>query len=78
MPLPAPTTLARHWPNSLILTWCPPTCALDRLYQRAAFASEKDRVAHVLGMYEQQVAGMLAMQKKKKPRRTAKSKADKV
>lgn len=47
--------------------------AVDRLYRRAAFASESDRVAHLLGMYEQQVAGMLAAQKK--PRRTAKPKA---
>lgn len=52
--------------------------AVDRLYRRATFASESDRVAHLLGMYEQQVAGMLAMQKQKKPRQTAKSKADKV
>lgn len=52
--------------------------AVDRLYRRAAFASESDRVAHLLGMYEQQVAGMLAMQKQKKPRRTTKYKADKA
>ncbi|WP_282603985.1 DNA methyltransferase [Paracoccus sp. PARArs4] len=52
--------------------------AVDRLYRRTAFASESDRVAHLLGMYEQQVAGMLATQKQKKPRRTAKSKADKI
>src|SRR5690606_18030813 len=38
--------------------------AVDRLYRRAAFTSEGDRVAHLLGMYEQQVAGMLATQKK--------------
>lgn len=47
--------------------------AVDRLYRRAAFASESDRVTHLLGMYEQQIAGMLAAQKK--PRKTAKSKA---
>lgn len=46
--------------------------AVDRLYRRAAFTSEGDRVAHLLGMYEQQVAGMLAAQKK--PRKTAKTK----
>lgn len=46
--------------------------AVDRLYRRAAFASESDRVAHLLGMYEQQVAGMLATQK---PKRTRKAKA---
>lgn len=51
---------------------------MDRLYRRAAFTSEKDHVAHVLGMYEQQMAGMQAMQKQKNPRRTVKSKADKV
>lgn len=45
--------------------------AVDRLYRRAAFASEGDRVAHLLGMYEQQVAGMLAAQK---PKRTRKAK----
>lgn len=44
--------------------------AVDRLYRRASFSSEGDRVAHLLGMYEQQVAGMLAAQKK--PRKTAK------
>lgn len=46
--------------------------AVDRLYRRAAFASESDRVAHLLGMYEQQVAGMLAAQK---PKRARKNKA---
>ena len=44
--------------------------AVDRLYRRAAFASESDRVAHLLGMYEQQVAGMLAAQKPKSARKT--------
>lgn len=44
--------------------------AVDRLYRRAAFASESDRVAHLLGMYEQQVAGMLAAQKPKRARKT--------
>jgi hypothetical protein len=43
--------------------------AVDRLYRRAAFASESDRMAHLLGMYEQQVAGMLATQKSKRPRK---------
>ena len=52
--------------------------AVDRLYRRAAFASESDRVTHLLGMYEQQVAGMLAAQKQKKPRRKATEKADEV
>ncbi len=44
--------------------------AVDRLYRRAAFASESDRVAHLLGMYEQQIAGMLAAQKPKSARKT--------
>ena len=43
--------------------------AVDRLYRRGAFASEGDRVAHLLGMYEQQVAGMLAAQKQRRPRK---------
>lgn len=43
--------------------------AVDRFYRRAAFASESDRVAHLLGMYEQQVAGMLATQKPKRLRK---------
>lgn len=47
--------------------------AVDRLYRRAAFTSESERVAHLLGMYEQQIAGMLTAQKK--PFRTSKSKA---
>lgn len=41
--------------------------AVDRLYQRAAFASESDRMAHLLGMYEQQIARILAAQKQKNP-----------
>ena len=52
--------------------------AVDRLYRRAAFASESDRMAHLLGTYEKQIAGMLAAQQQKKPRRTAASKALKV
>ena len=44
--------------------------AVDRLYRRAAFASESDRVAHLLGMYEQQMAGMLAAQKPSKLRKS--------
>ena len=44
--------------------------AVDRLYRRAAFASESDRVAHLLGMYEQQMAGMLAAQKPRKLRKS--------
>lgn len=31
--------------------------AVDRLYRRAAFTSESERVAHLLGIYEQQVGG---------------------
>lgn len=45
---------------------------VDRLYRRAAFASEGDRVAQLLSMYEQQVAGMLAAQTQKKPRQMRK------
>jgi len=45
--------------------------AVDRLYRRAAFTSEGDRVAHLLGMYEQQVAGMLAKQKQRRPRKSS-------
>ncbi|WP_024896923.1 DNA methyltransferase [Brucella rhizosphaerae] len=37
--------------------------AVDRLYRRAAFTFENERVAYLLGMYEQQVAGMLAVKK---------------
>ncbi len=44
--------------------------AVDRLYRRAAFHSEHDRVVHLLSMYEQQIAGMLAKQKPKPSRRT--------
>lgn len=43
--------------------------AVDRLYRRAAFASESDRVAHLLGMYEQQVAGILATSNQKRRHR---------
>lgn len=44
--------------------------AVDRLYRRAAFASEGERIAHLLGMYEKQVAGMLAVTKPKRTRET--------
>lgn len=47
--------------------------AVDQLYRRAAFKTEDERIAHLLDMYEQQVAGMLAT---KKPKRSRKAKTD--
>lgn len=44
--------------------------AVDRLYRRAAFKTEGERIAHLLGMYEKQLAGMLATTKPKRPRKT--------
>lgn len=46
--------------------------AVDRLYRRTGFTSDSDRAVHLLGMYEQQVAGLLAAQKPK-PTRKAKT-----
>ncbi len=43
--------------------------AVDRLYRRAAFPSQSERVAHLLSMYEQQISGMLAAQKSKRTRK---------
>lgn len=45
--------------------------AVDRLYRRAAFTSESERVAYLLGLYEQQVAGLLAAPKKQRSRKSA-------
>lgn len=44
--------------------------AVDRLYRRAAFKTEGERVGHLLGMYEKQIAGMLAATKPKRTRKT--------
>ena len=40
--------------------------AVDRLYQRSGFTSERERVEHLLGLYEKMVAPLAA---KAKPKR---------
>lgn len=47
--------------------------AVDKLYRKGGFASERERVEHLFMLYEQKVDGMLAAQKK--PRRAAKAAA---
>ena len=43
--------------------------AVDKLYRRSGFASERDRVEHLLGLYEKVVAPVTAMAKPKRRRR---------
>ena len=40
--------------------------AVDRLYRRSAFTSERERVEHLLGLYEKMVAPVTAMVKPKR------------
>ena len=47
--------------------------AVDKLYRKGGFTTERERVEHLFTLYEQMVDGMLAAQKK--PRRAAKIKA---
>ena len=42
--------------------------AVDRLYRRGGFASERERVEHLLGLYEKMVAPVTAMAKPKRRR----------
>ena len=46
--------------------------AVDRLYRRSGFASERERVEHLLGLYEKMVAPVTAMVKPKRRRRKTK------
>ncbi|MDE2888389.1 MAG: class I SAM-dependent DNA methyltransferase [Gemmatimonadota bacterium] len=46
--------------------------AVDRLYRRNGFNSERERVEHLLGLYEKMVAPVTAMVKPKRRRRKAK------
>lgn len=43
--------------------------AVDRLYRRSGFASERERVEHLLGLYEKMVTPVTAMVKPKPRRR---------
>ncbi len=43
--------------------------AVDRLYRRTGFASERERVEHLLGLYEKMVAPVTAMVKPKRRRK---------
>ena len=43
--------------------------AVDRLYRRSGFASERERVEHLLGLYEKLVAPLTAEAKPKRRRR---------
>lgn len=47
--------------------------AVDKLYRKAGFTTERERVEHLFTLYEQMIDGMLAPQKK--PRRAATTKA---
>ena len=44
--------------------------AVDRLYRRSGFTSERERVEHLLGLYEKMVAPLAAKAKPKRRRRT--------
>ncbi len=44
--------------------------AVDKLYRRSGFASERDRVEHLLGLYEKMVAPLAAKAKPKRRRRS--------
>ena len=46
--------------------------AVDRLYRKRAFESERERVEHLFALYEQQSAPALAAMKPKRRRRKAK------
>ena len=48
--------------------------AVDKLYRKSGFASERERVEHLFMLYEKMTAGMLAETKKPRKRR-AKPKA---
>ena len=43
--------------------------AIDRLYRRGGFASERERVEHLFGLYEKMTAPLAAKQKPKRRRR---------
>jgi hypothetical protein len=61
-----PAELRRaHWANDR---------AVDRLYRKSGFASERERVEHLFMLYEKMATGLLAVEKKPKARR-AKRKA---
>jgi hypothetical protein len=47
--------------------------AVDRLYRRTPFASDRERVEHLFGLYERMVAPMAALAKEKPKRRRRKS-----
>lgn len=44
--------------------------AVDKLYRKGGFASERERVEHLFMLYEKMTAGMLAAEKKPKKRKT--------
>ena len=44
--------------------------AVDRLYRRSGFASERERVEHLLGLYEKMVAPLAAKAKPTRRRRS--------
>ena len=46
--------------------------AVDKLYRRSGFASERERVEHLLGLYEKMVAPLAAKAKPKRRRRRTK------
>lgn len=46
--------------------------AVDKLYRRNGFTSERERVEHLLGLYEKMVAPVTAMVKPKRRRRKPK------
>jgi hypothetical protein len=50
--------------------------AVDKLYRKGSFASERERVEHLFMLYEKMTAGMLVAEKKPKKRK-AKPKATK-
>jgi hypothetical protein len=47
--------------------------AVDKLYRRSGFASDSERVEHLLGLYEKMAAPMIAAAKPKRTRRKART-----
>lgn len=52
--------------------------AVDKLYRRRAFASERERVEHLFQLYEKMTAGMLKSAKPKRPRKQRRPKQQEV
>ena len=47
--------------------------AVEKLYRRSGFASDRERVEHLLGLYEKMTAPLTAAAKPKRTRRKART-----